>query len=85
MEEMLLTGKSHKEIIKEKWFDTPWIDENELEKIIKWVLEENPIIVEQYKWGKTTTLWFFVGQVMKKTWGKTNPKTVGEMIQKLLG
>lgn len=85
MEEMLLTGKSYNEIIKEKWFNTPWIDENELEKIIKWVLEENPTIVEQYKCGKTTTLWFFVGQVMKKTWGKTNPKTVGEIIQKLLG
>ncbi len=84
MEEMLLTGKSYSEIIKEKWFDSPWLNENELEDIIKWVIAENLAIVEQYRWGKTTTLWFFVGQVMKKTWGKTNPKTVGELLQKLL-
>lgn len=85
MEEMLATWKSCDEIIKEKWFDSPGIDENELEEIIKSVLTENPTIVDQYKWWKTTTLWFFVGQVMKKTWGKTNPKTVGDIIQRLLG
>lgn len=84
MEEMLSTWKTYEDITKEKWFNSPWISENELGEIIKLVLEENPTIVEQYKWGKTTTLWFFVGQVMKKTWGKTNPKIVGEMIQKIL-
>jgi aspartyl-tRNA(Asn)/glutamyl-tRNA(Gln) amidotransferase subunit B len=84
MEEMLATGKWYKEIIKEKWFDSLSIHTEEIENIIKWVLEENQTIVTQYKWGKTTTLWFFVGQVMKKTGGKMNPKTVAEMIQKIL-
>ena len=82
---MLLTGNSIQQIIKEKWFDTPTINDNDLENIIKTVLDENPAIVEQYKWGKTTTLGFFVGQVMKKTGGKINPKIAWDIIQKVLG
>lgn len=85
MQEMLSTWKNPSEIIKEKWFDTPAIDSNEIELIAKQILEENPAIVEQYKDGKTTTIWFFIGQLMKKTWGKTNPKTAQEIFEKLLG
>ncbi|HOQ79423.1 MAG TPA: Asp-tRNA(Asn)/Glu-tRNA(Gln) amidotransferase subunit GatB, partial [Candidatus Absconditabacterales bacterium] len=77
MDEMLKTGKSASEIIKEKGFDAPEISENDLENIAKKVLENNPTIVEQYKSGKTSTLGFFVGQVMKETAGKANPKIVG--------
>lgn len=84
MDEMIKTWKEPEEIIKEKWFNTPAIDNNELENIVKLVLEENPTIVEQYKWWKTTTLWFFVWQVMKKTWWKSNPKIIWEMISKIL-
>jgi Asp-tRNA(Asn)/Glu-tRNA(Gln) amidotransferase B subunit len=84
MEEMLSTWKKCKQIIKDKWFDSPKINENEIEEIIKSTIKENPEIVESYKWWKTTTLWFFVWQVMKKTWWRINPKTAGEMIQKLL-
>ncbi|HOG15461.1 MAG TPA: Asp-tRNA(Asn)/Glu-tRNA(Gln) amidotransferase subunit GatB [Candidatus Absconditabacterales bacterium] len=84
MDEMLKTGKSASEIIKEKGFDAPEISENDLENIAKKVLENNPTIVEQYKSGKTSTLGFFVGQVMKETAGKANPKIVGEILEKLL-
>ncbi len=84
MQEMLSTGKSASEIIKEKWFDAPAINNNEIEALAKEVLEENPAIVDQYKWGKTTTIWFFIGQLMKKTWGKTNPKIAQEIFEKLL-
>ncbi|MCF7835317.1 Asp-tRNA(Asn)/Glu-tRNA(Gln) amidotransferase subunit GatB [Candidatus Gracilibacteria bacterium] len=84
MDEMIKTGKNPEEIIKEKGFDKPAIDNNELENIVKLVLQENPAIVEQYKGGKTTTLGFFVGQVMKKTGGKVDPKTVGDKIIKEL-
>lgn len=84
MEEMLNSSKSCNEIIKEKWFDAPSVNEDEIENIIKSILKENPTIVDQYKSGKTTTLWFFVGQTMKKTWWKINPKTAWEIIQKLL-
>ena len=84
MDEMLKTWKSASEIIKEKWFDAPEISENDLENIAKKVLENNPTIVEQYKSGKTSTLWFFVWQVMKETAWKANPKIVGEILRKLL-
>ena len=85
MDEMLETWKSAQEIIKEKWFDTPAVDSGELEWIVKKVLDENPSIVEQYKGGKTSTIWFFVWQVMKKTQWKANPKKVKEIVAKVLG
>jgi aspartyl-tRNA(Asn)/glutamyl-tRNA(Gln) amidotransferase subunit B len=84
MDEMLSTGKNPDEIIKEKWFDAPAFDTKELETIIQAVLQENQVIVEDYKKGKTTVMWFFVGQVMKKTWGKVNPQVIQETIQKLI-
>jgi len=84
IQEMLSTGKNPSEIIKEKWFDTPAIDNNEIALIAKQVIEENPKIVQQYKDGKTTTIWFFIGQLMKKTWGKTNPKIAQEIFEKIL-
>jgi aspartyl-tRNA(Asn)/glutamyl-tRNA(Gln) amidotransferase subunit B len=84
MDEMLINWRNPSEIIKEKWFDTPAMDQWELENIVKLVLEENPNIVQQYKWGKTTTLWFFVWQIMKKTWWKSDPKIIWEIVTKLL-
>lgn len=84
MQEMLATGKSVDEIIKEKGFETQHIDTNELEHIAKQILQEYPAIVEQYKKGKTTTIGFFIGQLMKKTSGKSNPKIAQEIFEKLL-
>jgi aspartyl-tRNA(Asn)/glutamyl-tRNA(Gln) amidotransferase subunit B len=84
MDEMLSTGKDLEEIIKGKWFDTPAIDGNEIEAFARQILEENTSTVEQYKEGKTTTIWFFIGQLMKKTWGKISPKIAQEIFEKLL-
>jgi len=84
MDEMLRWWGDCMEIVERLWFKGAETNESELKWIIQSVFAENPAIVAQYKWGKTTTLWFFVGQVMKKTWGKMNPKVVGEMIEKLL-
>ena len=66
-EELLQTGKAVEDIIKEKGFDAPALESDELSVIVKEVLSENPAIVEQYKGGKESTIGFFVGQVMKKT------------------
>jgi aspartyl-tRNA(Asn)/glutamyl-tRNA(Gln) amidotransferase subunit B len=66
-EELLQTGNSVEEIIREKGFDVPAMENDELEGIVKEVIEANPAIVEQYKGGKESTIGFFVGQVMKKT------------------
>ena len=56
-------------------------DTGELESIIEKILEENPDQVEQLRSGKDKVLGFFVGQVMKATQGKANPKQVNEIIR----
>jgi len=58
-------------------------DDGELEKIIKEVLEKNPIQVEQFRAGKEALLQFLVGQTMAAAKGKANPKTAAEIIRKL--
>ncbi|MDX1562937.1 MAG: Asp-tRNA(Asn)/Glu-tRNA(Gln) amidotransferase GatCAB subunit B, partial [Gammaproteobacteria bacterium] len=47
-------------------------------------IDANPDQVEQYRAGKTQVLGFFVGQVMKASQGKANPKQVNETLRKLL-
>lgn len=59
-------------------------DASELRAVCEQVLAENPKGVEQYKNGKTGTMGFFVGQVMKKTQGSANPKLVNELLKSLL-
>lgn len=76
MEEMLSSWASASDIIKERWFDAPAFSQDDLLKVCKEVISENSNIVEQYKWWKTSTIGFFVGQVMKKTQGKANPKEI---------
>lgn len=61
------------------------MDNNEeLEKIIKQVIIENPIQAEQYKAGKTALLQFLVGKTMAATGGKANPKIVSDILIRLL-
>jgi aspartyl-tRNA(Asn)/glutamyl-tRNA(Gln) amidotransferase subunit B len=84
MEEMLASWASASDIIKEKWFDAPALSDDELRSICKAVVAENPAIVEQYKWWKTSTIGFFIWQVMKKTQWKANPKDItGLLTQEL--
>ena len=84
MEDMIATGRDAETIIKEKWFDTPAIDTDSINQIIDKVLADNQSIVDQYKGGKTTTLGFFVGQVMKQTWWKINPQTAAKLVEEKL-
>jgi aspartyl-tRNA(Asn)/glutamyl-tRNA(Gln) amidotransferase subunit B len=56
-------------------------DEAELEPIVERVLEANPGQVEAYRGGKEGLLGFFVGQVMKETQGKANPRVVSELVK----
>ena len=60
------------------------MDNDEIELLAKEILAWNANIVEQYKAGKTTAMGFFIGQLMKKTWGKINPKIAQDIIQDLL-
>ena len=55
-----------------------------LEEISNKVIETNPDQVSAYKNGKDKLFGFFVGQVMKETQGKANPKSVNEILRKIL-
>jgi aspartyl-tRNA(Asn)/glutamyl-tRNA(Gln) amidotransferase subunit B len=57
---------------------------DELEKWVADVVAANPDEVARYRGGKTQLLGFFVGQVMKKSAGKANPKLTGEIVKKML-
>lgn len=56
MDEMLASGASASDIIREKGFDKPAISEDELRMFCKDAINENPAIVEQYQAGKTSTI-----------------------------
>ncbi len=59
-------------------------DSGAIEKIVDDVIANNPGQVEQFKAGKEKLMGFFVGQVMKATQGKANPKQVNELLRKRL-
>jgi aspartyl-tRNA(Asn)/glutamyl-tRNA(Gln) amidotransferase subunit B len=59
-------------------------DVGELDPVIDRILGENQPQVEAYRGGKEGLLGFFVGQVMKETGGKANPKVVNERVREKL-
>jgi aspartyl-tRNA(Asn)/glutamyl-tRNA(Gln) amidotransferase subunit B len=64
--------------------DTLVADTAALEPLIDRILGDNPGQVAAYKGGKEGLLGFFVGQVMKDTQGKADPKVVNELLRKKL-
>ncbi len=81
--EMFNSGKSADEIIKEKGFEQI-SDSDTIGKIIDEVIEKNQNQVTAYKNGNEKLFGFFVGQVMKASNGKANPKVVNEILKKKL-
>ena len=59
-------------------------DSNALEAIVNTVIKKNSDQVEQLKNGKTKVLGYLVGQIMRETSGKANPKKVNELIRSIL-
>ena len=59
-------------------------DTGELDPVIESILAANPQQVETYRGGKEGVLGFFVGQVMKETGGKADPKVVNELLREKL-
>jgi aspartyl-tRNA(Asn)/glutamyl-tRNA(Gln) amidotransferase subunit B len=59
-------------------------DRSELEPLVDRILADNPGQVAAYKGGKEGLLGFFVGQVMKETQGKADPKIVNELLREKL-
>ena len=83
IEEMVHSGKAPDVIIEEKGLKQI-SNMDEIEKIIDDIIGANPRPVEQYRSGKQGTIGWFVGQVMKATDGRANPKSVNELLRKKL-
>ena len=83
LEEMCESGKGALEIIDEKGL-SQISDENEIERLVDNVLNSNPENVKKYKNGKDKLFGFFVGEAMKLSKGKANPKIVNDLIKKKL-
>ena len=82
-EEMAQTGKPPKEIVEKKGL-VQLTDPNVIEKIVEKVLAGSSREVEDYKNGKTKLFGYFVGQVLKQTKGKANPKVVNDILKEKL-
>ncbi len=86
-EEMAQSGKDPHAIVKEKGLEQIG-DANELEAIVKAIMNENPENVAQYIQApedkRQRMIGFFVGQAMKKSNGKANPKMIQEILKKLV-
>ena len=83
LEEMCESGKGALDIIDEKGL-SQISDENEIESLVDNVLNSYPENVKKYKNGKDKLFGFFVGEAMKLSKGKANPKIVNDLIKKKL-
>ena len=79
-EEMCLSGSTPDEIIESQGLKQI-SDDGAIEEIIMTVISENPSQVKAYLDGKDKLFGFFVGQVMKLTEGKANPKAVNSILK----
>ena len=97
IEDGTISGKIAKEIFEKLWSSNNEVDEiiqsegleqvtddKEIESIIDEVINNNPEQLEQYRSGKDRLFGFFVGQVMKASQGKANPKQVNDILRKKL-
>lgn len=80
---MLLENKDPNLIVEEKNLNQITNTE-EIEMAVEKVIKNNLDQVDEFKSGKEKVLGYFVGQVMKETKGKANPKLVNEILRKKL-
>ena len=80
---MLNDNSDPEQIVKEKNL-VQISDTSEIESIIQKIIEKNPSQVQEYVSGKEKVFGFFVGQVMKESKGKANPKLVNDLLKSIL-
>lgn len=82
--EILVTdGGDPEAIVKEKgWGQVS--DSGAIEDFVKEAIASNPKVVEEYKSGKTAALQFLMGQVMRVSKGKADPKMVMQLLKEML-
>jgi len=80
---ILKEGTSASEIVEKQGL-SQISDEGAIKEIVQKIVSSNPEQVSAYKAGKVQLFGFFVGQVMKETKGRANPKSVNELLKELL-
>ena len=80
LSEMFESGKTAAEVIGEKGFEQI-SDAGAIEKIVDEIIEKNENQVNAYRGGNEKLFGFFVGQVMRASQGKANPKMVNEILK----
>ena len=78
--EMFKTGKGAEAVVQEKGL-VQVSDTGEIDSLIDEVIAANPDQLANYRSGKETLFGFFVGQVIKASKGKANPKIVNERLR----
>ena len=81
--EMFSSGKPAAAIVEERGL-VQVSDTGEIDRVIDEVIAANPNQLAQYRSGKEALFGFFVGQVMKASKGKANPKIVNERLREKL-
>ncbi|MCF2969599.1 Asp-tRNA(Asn)/Glu-tRNA(Gln) amidotransferase subunit GatB [Synechococcus sp. Nb3U1] len=81
--ELLEKGGSAQALVAAKGM-TQISDSGALETMIAEVIAENPDQLEQYRSGKTKLFGYFVGQLMKKTQGRADPKLANDLLKQQL-
>ena len=79
-EEMLNSGQAPDSIVEKKGLRQV-SDQSEIDKVVEEVLQSNPEELRRYIGGKEKVFGFFVGEVMRKTRGKANPKVLNELLR----
>ncbi|WP_373035333.1 glutamine--tRNA ligase/YqeY domain fusion protein [Sulfurimonas sp.] len=82
-EDMVKSGENPTQIVESKGL-LQISDPEKISPIIDEIIEKNPDNVAKFKAGNTNLLGFFVGQVLKTTGGKANPKVVNELVAQKL-
>jgi len=83
LEEMFQTAKEAAQIIQERGL-SQISDTQKVKEVVSQVITANAQAVADYKAGRTQSLTFLVGQVMKATRGRANPRLVNEILKKKL-
>ena len=81
---MLAGGDDPEAIVKAKGL-VQVSDEGALVTLVREILAANPEQVQQFRYGKTKVMGFFVGQLMQKTKGQANPQLANKLFQQELG
>ena len=83
LEIILESDKKISDIIKEQGIENI-TDDKEIRQVIKKIIKDNPESVTDYKAGHDRAIKYLMGQVMKETKGKVNPKMANDILQEEL-